>query len=331
MKRLQWILCGLMMALLSPAFAQQQALITINPNLYTAGQNISNVNPGAQLLSFSTVPNPDPNNPGTRVPQYLPVYAQPVDPSCNVGVGIPCAIGGNLAIGFSSTTVPSTIPILWGDEDVAAECLAEFGAVSFCDGSLDFEVLRVNFTTPTDFAAAAIGYFPDDASVIQAFEAFDSSGNSLGRCVGPFQFPLSGPLPPQNSDPPGCATSIGASTTSGWGLFTISRPTADISFVLIGGFGNNRPIAQVLFDSPVSVQLAGLLAAVQGVGPGKSLANTAAQAQANYATGDILTTCSLLASLVSQVNAQDGKHLDHLSALQLLSTATAIETGIGCK
>src|SRR5215469_13485677 len=147
MKRLQWILCGLMMALLSPAFAQQQALITINPNLYTAGQNISNVNPGAQLLSFSTVPNPDPNNPGTRVPQYLPVYAQPVATSCTFEPGIPCSFGGNLVLGFSSTTVP--FPSLWGDVNVAADCVAEFGALSFCENALQFEVLRVNFTTPT--------------------------------------------------------------------------------------------------------------------------------------------------------------------------------------
>jgi hypothetical protein len=91
-----------------------------------------------------------------------------------------------------------------------------------------------------------------------------------------------------------------------------------------------RPVAQLQFDSPVTIQLGGLLAKVQGVGPGKSLASTAMQAQAEYAAGDILTTCSLLASFVSEVNAQDGKHVNNLNALQLLSTATAIETGLGC-
>lgn len=314
----------------SSAFAQQQALITVNPNLYAPGQNISNATFGAQLQSFSTVPNPDPNNPGTRVPQYSPVYAQPVDASCTFEPGVPCSIGGNLA--FGPTGAPAAFPFLWGDVNVAADCVEELAFASFCDGFLAFQVLRVNFTTPTDYAAAVIGYFGGDASEIQAFEAFDSGGNSLGHCIAPisFTFPPTPGLPPDVSDPPGCATAVLAGQFSGWGLFAISRPSADISFVLIGGFTIERPVAQVIFDSPVSLQLAGLLAAVRGVGPGKSLANTVIQTQADYAAGDLTTTCSLLASLVGELNAQNGKHIDAVTDAQLRATATAIQAGVGC-
>lgn len=334
MHRRQWMLFGALATLLSTAFAQQQALITVNPNNFSAGQNISNANVGAQLLSFSAAPNPDPNHPGTVLPNYLPVYAQPVAASCIIAEAVPCAVGGNLALGYSPTTVPAANAILWGDEGMGASCLLEFSLFSFCDpelGALAFEpVLRVNFTTPTDFAAAVVGYFLEDDSVIEAFEAFDGSGNSLGRCIAPI-FGTPPTLPPAQSDPPGCATAVLTGPHGGWALFTISRPTADIGFILVGGVLTARPVAQVQFHSPVTLQLAGLLAAVQGVGPGKSLANTVLQAQADYAAGDILATCPLLASFVDEVNAQNGKHIDHLTALQLLSTVTAIQTAIACR
>src|SRR5262249_32481256 len=112
---------------------------------------------------------------------------------------------------------------------------------------------------------------------------------------------------------------------------TISRPSADINFILVGGQGNDRPISQVQFNSPVALQLAGLLANVQRVGPGNSLVSKALQAQADYAAGDLSTACSMLASFVHEVDAQDGKHVAHLKALQLLSVARAIETAVDCR
>src|SRR5262249_49382240 len=151
----------------------------------------------------------------------------------------------------------------------AAECFMFLP--NFCDGPLDGPVLRVNFTAATDYATAIVGFFDDDGVVI---EAFDSDNQSLARCFGFDRFD-------RTSFPSGWRSVVVVSLSqwAGWALVTVSRPTPDISFVLIGGEGNVRPIAQVQFDSPVSVQLAGLRTKSQGIGPGKALANDATLAQ----------------------------------------------------
>jgi hypothetical protein len=108
-------------------------------------------------------------------------------------------------------------------------------------------------------------------------------------------------------------------------------PPADVSFVLIGGFETDRPIAQVQFNSPVSLQLAGLLTKVKGVGPGKSLANAIMFAQTYYAVPDIQATCATLTGFLSTVSSQSGKKIDKLTASQLLATARAIEVALKCQ
>jgi hypothetical protein len=117
----------------------------------------------------------------------------------------------------------------------------------------------------------------------------------------------------------------------GWAQFTISRPSADISFILAGGAANDRPISQVQFNSPVSAQLAGLLTKVHGVGPGQSLANKVMFAQTYYAVPDIQSTCAMLTGFVNEVTAQSRKSIDKLTASQLLATAQAIETALSCQ
>ena len=312
------LFCGVLLTLAcSLAFAEPQALITVAPNNFSPGQNISNATAGARLLALAAVPNPDHSFPGTTIAQYLPVYAQPVAVGCTFG--FPCALGGSLTLGYSPTT--GTEPeILWGEENDAVNsgCLIPPNGL-FC--ITDAPVLRVNFDVPTNFVTAAVGVFDDDGSVI---EAFDGNGQSIGRCIA---FPNSTPL----DDPPGCASAIIAEGGIGWFQLTISRPTADIRFVLIGGFGNARPTAQVQFNSPVSVQLAGLLTKVKGVGPGKSLANAIMFAQTYYAVPDIQATCATLTGFMSEVRAQSGKKINKLTASQLLATAQAIEVALNCK
>ncbi|HSY05855.1 MAG TPA: hypothetical protein VK803_07890 [Steroidobacteraceae bacterium] len=306
----------------STAFAEQQALVTVDPNNFAPGQNISNAIAGARLLAMTIIPNPDPNLPGTLIPQYSPaVYAQPVAASCYVFVpGVPCALNGNLALGYTATTIPATQPILWGEENVASRCFLVVPPI--CDGGSEGPVLRVNFNVPTDYATAMVGYWAEDGAAIESFEAFDGGGQSLGKCIGRPPFSL----------PAGCSTTVlsDPNNAAGWVQLTIARPTADISFVLIGGEGNIRPIAQVQFNSPVSVQLAGLLSRVQGVGPGKSLTYKIIFALTFYEVHDIQATCAMLTGFGNEVAAQSGKHINNRTAAQLLATTQAIEAALHC-
>jgi hypothetical protein len=323
------LLCGLLLTVVySSAFAEQQAFITIDPNVFAPGQNISNAFPGAQLLAMTYVPNlnPDPNRPGEFIIQNLPtVFAQPVTAGCTYFIFGPCAASGNLVLGYSPTTVPSAQPIFWGDANFAAfKCVDN--PTGSCDnpGGLALPVLRVNFSVATDKVSALIGFGLDDPSEI---DAFDGSGNLLAMCFGG--------VPAPNSSPPGCMTVVSRVDSSrnsgGWAIFTITRPSADINFILVGGQGNDRPISQVQFDSPVSLQLAGLLTMVKGIGPGKSLFNQVMIAQTYYAVPDIPSTCATLTGFVNEVAAQGGKHIDKLTASQLLATAQAIEVGLHCQ
>jgi hypothetical protein len=313
-------LCGLLLFCAS-AFAEQQAFITIDPNNFAPGQNVSNATTGARLRAVTAVLNPDPNPPPafTYVLQYSPsVFAQSVTAGC-MFEGIPCAATGNLEFGWDATLpLPSTQPIVWGSGQSAAACLT-----SFCDSTsafgLDHAALRIDFSVPTDHVNSLILYVEGDGGWM---EAFNSAGQSLGHCTA---------FPP--GEPAGCVTAVFNSPlgNGGWFLYTLTRSAADISYVFIGAADHDlRAISRVQFDSPVSLQLAGLLTKVQGVGPGKSLANAIMFAQTYYAVPDIQSTCATLTGFMGTVKAQSGKSINKLTASQLLATAQAIEVAIHC-
>jgi hypothetical protein len=80
-------------------------------------------------------------------------------------------------------------------------------------------------------------------------------------------------FPGQDIGVPGCTTTLySGATSAGWVQYTMSHPNADISFVVIGGAANDRPIAQVQFNSPVSLQLDGLIKEVTLLAPREGLA-----------------------------------------------------------
>lgn len=67
-----------------------------------------------------------------------------------------------------------------------------------------------------------------------------------------------------------------------------------------------------------------------GVGPGTSLVDKVALAQASYASGDIAGTCRKLTDYINQVNAQTGKKIPAATAAGLIAQANAIKAEIGC-
>jgi hypothetical protein len=308
--------CGFLVTLAcSPAFAEPQALITVDPNKLAAGQNISKATSGAELRALYVVPNPQ--LPGSNVPlENSGVYAQSVQPACSM-FGLPCSPVGSNVLGYSPASTPSAVPIFWGEANLAVRCL-----VGDCGDLQSTPSLRINFDTPTNSVSALAPWFEGDGGIIYTF-AFNSSGQLVDLCYG---------FPGQDIGTPGCTTTLFSGTTFlGWVRYTMVHPNLDISFVVIGGAANFRPIAQVQFNSPVSLQLAGLRTKVKGVGPGKSLANAIMFAQTYYAVPDIPSTCAALNGFMSTVRAQSGKSINKLTDSQLLATAQAIETALACQ
>jgi hypothetical protein len=70
---------------------------------------------------------------------------------------------------------------------------------------------------------------------------------------------------------------------------------------------------------------------VNGVGPGKSLVNKIMQAQLRFTRGDTRGSCRSLRGFTHEVKAQDGKKIEHPTALQLLQEAASIENALGCR
>jgi uncharacterized delta-60 repeat protein len=77
-------------------------------------------------------------------------------------------------------------------------------------------------------------------------------------------------------------------------------------------------------------QLSDLHTAVQGVGPGTSLADKAQEAQASLAAGTLADTCGTLGAFIREVQAQAGKKISDAQAVQLVATATRIQAVLGC-
>jgi len=74
-----------------------------------------------------------------------------------------------------------------------------------------------------------------------------------------------------------------------------------------------------------AAQLADLHQAVQGVGPGKSLANKIAKAQAYVAAGDSTHASSTLTAFINEVTAQSGKSVPASQAAQFIADAKRIQ------
>lgn len=317
MKSTTQILCAALLTLAcSAAFAQTQALITVNPNNFAPGQNISNGTFGAKLLAMYLAPDAS----GALVPQYSSgVYAQSMAPGCMVLDTLPCAPIGSNVLGYSGVSTPSATAINWGDASLAVMCLQSAG-LCFQGTTLETTpALRVNFDRPTNFVSALIP-FREDGGFLSAF-AYNSAGQPLFSCYG------------MGVENPGCTVTFfsGTNPEESWLLYGMSDPNSEISFVIIGGAGTLRPIAQIQFDSPVSFQLDGLLIKVTSIGPGESLALKALFARVYYAAHDVPATCAMLTGFDHEVAAQSGKHINALTASQLLGTAQAIEGALSCQ
>jgi hypothetical protein len=82
--------------------------------------------------------------------------------------------------------------------------------------------------------------------------------------------------------------------------------------------------------SPAPGELAALLTAVTGVGPGKSLSDKVRQIQAEVAANDTTDACANLAGFIGLVTAQNNKQIAPTLAASFIAQAQAIETAIGC-
>jgi hypothetical protein len=306
----------------------QQVTVTVDPNNYAPGRNISTAMPGARLRSVTFAPNPNPNAPPEQayVPVYSPVYVQTMAPGC-LFVGLPCTPSGNSLLSYVSSPTPSSVPIQWGQVNDAMPCF--IGQCNSGPPQLTvFPVLRVDFDKPTDSASVVFQnyQYQPTQGLLFAFSAaaFDDTGNVVGQCVA---F-----VPSFNVN---CTDAYVAgpydAQGDGWIKVTFTDPNGRIRFIAAGGSSQSPALASVQFHSPVAIQLAGLLTRSKGVGPGASLELKALFAVAYYAARDTSATCAMLRAYANEVTAQSGRHIPALQGAQLLSIVQPVEAAIGCR
>jgi len=83
-------------------------------------------------------------------------------------------------------------------------------------------------------------------------------------------------------------------------------------------------------DASAPVQLAYLLTAVTGVGPGTSLADKVKQIQGYVAANDTTAACGGLSTFIALVKAQTGKKLSTAQAVLFTQEAESIKVLLGC-
>jgi hypothetical protein len=96
------------------------------------------------------------------------------------------------------------------------------------------------------------------------------------------------------------------------------------------GSGNAATGSFTVHVEGADEQLADLAAAVDGVGPGKSLSATVAIAQRLFAHGLTRSACLTLTTFDLKVRAQSGKKIPAPRATALLADGNRIKTVLGC-
>jgi hypothetical protein len=106
--------------------------------------------------------------------------------------------------------------------------------------------------------------------------------------------------------------------------------TTTVSCIATDSSGNSSRAGFSVHVKGAAEQLAELLTAVAGAGPGTSLPTKVTQAETYLAGNDVADTCATLNAFLKQVAAQSGKSLETAEADTLIAAASRIENVLGC-
>jgi HYR domain len=129
------------------------------------------------------------------------------------------------------------------------------------------------------------------------------------------------------TDPDDAVASLNCMPASG-STFPIGTTTVNCSATDTNG--NSSTASFTVHVKGAAEQLADLLTAVTGVGPGTSLADKVSQAQTYLTANDVADACATLSGFIKEVTAQSGITIMTSQAATLIATAQRIETVLGC-
>jgi hypothetical protein len=198
----------------------QATMVLFDPDDYEAGADISNANPFVSLSTFRYYHDTS----------YLPTFA-PVFVSTCYGGSTDCAVTGTKVFGDGFGGIDQ-----WGGLGSsllnASQCLASLngGSTGLCTDR--FNALLMTFALPTDFVEVSGAFWAQDDTYLYGFdEHFNLVGgmtrtHDFTRCSGPTAW-----------------TDYCQVTTS------LSASTADIRYVIAGGWSNGTSLDNLRFRS----------------------------------------------------------------------------------
>ena len=210
---------------LSLATTVDARIITLEPDDYASGANLSDLGQGAHLYTFSNL---------TGAPNRSAVYAQS-NSDCTSSPLACDAFSGTM--GFSSD--PGALGTLYGDWfDIlsASICWRRVnvgGAGASCNDLESFTALLIEFDRPTDYVELSGAYLSDAPMLF----VFDAAFNVIGTCL-------------QTSG--GCTSTSVHRSGYEYGLRTLSLATdaPTISYVLAAGAGGNTSLDLLNYRVP---------------------------------------------------------------------------------
>lgn len=236
---------AILLALLGASTAGA-TIITIEPDSYRPGQDLSNLGEGARLYSFTNVREPW----EIVSPSLASVYAQRNQSCVDDPYRCDAATG---AQGFGNTSEPlSALYGDWFEVHAAANCWQWFntgGPSNRCDDD-PFRAMLIEFDRPTDYVEISGALLSDPPSMI----AFDADFNILGGCG--------------YGDGPNCSGLYNSRPSFEFNLRTVSLITETplISYVLAGGTAGNSSLDNLRYRVPEPGTLALFALGLLGLG-----------------------------------------------------------------
>ena len=227
--------------------AAHATLLTIEPDDFAAGTNLTSAFDGISITSVSLSVT------GIRddgLPIYSPVlgavYSHLVPTGAGSGAFVYGAATGDRVFGSTSDSDANVSGIRWG-QLFGSTCLLTSCSAPGLAQDIG-QVLRLDFDIPTNFVSAIGRFTGGDPTVIYAYDEF---GQLVDHCAE-LSLDFQGNV---------CASRFYTaepvfSTLYGWGDVKVSSDTRNIKTVLIGGAISSQFVDQIVVNAPEPSTLA---------------------------------------------------------------------------